>query len=158
MRKLVIITCLVAALVGGLVGGTVLAASRPPAGPVPGPVLMTSGNTSFVWKGINWGEDASFSQTYPQIRHISVTVITEGLTFGDDFTVRAWVGNGTVTFGANMLTLSDSHMAGSVQFDANKWEIYASDNDENDGPFPNPIKAMVAYTTTYPNPNTQNER
>jgi hypothetical protein len=158
MRKLVIITCLVAALVGGLVGGTVLAATRPPAGPVPGPVLMTSGNSSFVWKGENWDDFASFSQTYPQVRHISVTVIAVGLTSGDDFFVEAYSGNGTVTFGARMLTLSDCNMAGSVEFDANKWEIVASDNDESGPDFPNPIKAMVAYTTTYPNPNTQNER
>jgi hypothetical protein len=157
MKKLVIISCLIAALIAGLVGGAVLAGSRPPASPVAGPVFM-DGSSDILSIGYIPEDFPQFvSPQYPQMRHISVTIYVAGMTSGspaDDLAVRAYMGNNPLSpLEVPILRLSSCDQIGTIEFDATRWDIIGSDNDHSGN-----FTVYFSYTTTYPNPSTQNRQ
>jgi hypothetical protein len=149
MKKLVIITCLVAVLIGGLVGGGVLAATTPPAGPV----MMDGGggNLTVAWVDPLCDCDSPqfTSPQYNQVRHISVTLYANPLNSGDTIQVRAWLkdSKGAAHIVPVLKLNSCTEQYGTIEFDATRWEIYGTKSEEAGSN----ITVYFAYTTTYPN-------
>jgi hypothetical protein len=164
MKKLVIITCLVAALVGGLVGGTALAAKT--AAPAGTPVLMEA-NGGYVTVSANvtapWQKVLDIPT--PDYVHVSVTVLAQNLDDSDEVKVNVNFKGGNPEFATGayaLLTSCSTENMATKEFDAGRrgafefgdqpttWSLWVHNSDGS------PIDLWYTYTMTYPSTSTQN--
>jgi hypothetical protein len=163
MKKLVIITCLVAALIGGLVGGTALAAKT--AAPAGTPVLMEA-NGGYVTVSANgtapWQKVLDIPT--PNYVHVSVTVMAQNLDDSDEVKVNVNFkgGDPESATGSYALVTTCTEDIATKEFDAGRrgafepgdqpttWSLWVYNLD---GPS---IKLWYTYTMTYPSTSTQN--
>ena len=90
---------------------------------------------------------------YPDVRHVSVSLMAWNP--GDvHFDVIVWwddEDNPGTSYGASLLRLDKDNVAGTVEFDAQHWEILASGDPNYDSSTPNKT-VYYQYTVTYPAP------